>query len=107
MKKSTLAEFLKDLKGLEKDFYNLQKYFELDHEASCPCFSSKLLIDDKLFKVHGSCWRVSNEGQELRIYSELPQKTTILLANKIKKILDKQKWYNPYTIIYETKNTRL
>ncbi len=71
------------------------------YEGSCPCFWYDGKIDGKKISIHGRCWRVSENAQDLHISGELPKKDLKEIAEIIKSKLDAQEWYNPYTIIYD------
>jgi len=73
--------------------FGLQRLFDKEYDGSCPCFDGILKIDGKDFAVQGRCWRVSENKQDLHYYGDDE------IANKIKEALDKQEWYNPYTLI--------
>jgi len=95
-------EFITDIKKLIKDNdgYGLQKYFEQDNDGACPCFEGKKEIDGIKIRVWGRCWRVSEIGkQDLHIYSKAPKEFLEEIGKWVKKALDKQKWYSPYTLI--------
>ena len=95
MKKEIL---LKNLKQIETDGgFGLQAFFESDYEGNCPCFSGKFEVDDKECEVWGKCWRVSENAQDLHILAPSD------VAKAIKRCLDKQKWYNKYTLIKHSK----
>lgn len=84
------------------DLINLCDYpFELadDYDGSCPCADFKFVDDKGTVEAHSRCWRVSDNEQDLYVWGDHPQIKTI--AKALKKKLDKTKWYNPYTIIYE------
>lgn len=70
-----------------------------DYEGFCPC-ADFIFTDDKgTVNAHSRCWRASNNDQDLYVWGNHPQLKTI--AKALKKELDRTKWYNPYTIIYE------
>lgn len=69
-----------------------------DYEGSCPCGTVELKIDGYDFCFHSRCWRVSKNEQDLHIWGNHPDLKE--LAEAVKKNLDEQEWYNPYTIIY-------
>ena len=77
--------------------FGVQKLFEDDYEGSCPCFSGKFRVDDQDCEVWGRCWRVSDKGQDLHIFA--PKE----IGEAIKRCLDKQEWYQEYTIIKHNK----
>ena len=72
---------------------------EKDYDGHCPCSSVELEIDGFKFGYRSRCWRVSENSQDLIIWGNHPDK--VELAELVKKKLDEQEWYNPYTIIYE------
>ena len=86
------------MKKIIKNDRGLQVYFEPDWEGTCPCFEGKIKIDDKIIKVWGRCWRVSDNEQDLHIYGK-DIKFNEEIGKWIKKALDKQEWYSPYTLI--------
>ncbi len=97
-----LATFIKQLEEL--DCHSVQSFFEKDSDGGCPCFSGRKTIDGKKLHVWGRCWRVSENVQDLNIWSDLPTKDRNKIAHIIKKLLDEQEWYNPYTIIYHNED---
>jgi len=90
-------EFINKLKQVS--IYGVQKFFEPDNDGSCPCFQGKVKLDEGTLQVWGRCWRVSKNAQDLHVWGTLPKKDNKEIAEIIKKKLDKQKWYNPYTIM--------
>ena len=80
----------------------IQKFFEKDYEGSCPCFSGKRTEGGKSVNVRGRCWRVSEFAQDLYVWGDHPDLKKI--GRAIKKNLDDQEWYNPYTIIWKNPN---
>lgn len=97
----TKKEFITDIKNIIKDSdgYGLQKYFDIDNEGGCPCFKGRKKIDGNWIKVWGKCWRVSDNMQDLHIYGKADRLFLEEIGKWVKKALDKQKWYNPYTLI--------
>lgn len=86
-------EFIKKIKD------NSPQSLDGNYEGSCPCSWISVKIGRYKFDYTTRCWRISDNPQDLIISSKHPDK--IELAEAIKKELDKQEWYNPYTIIYE------
>ena len=84
-----------------EDGWGIQKFWEKDFEGACPCFSASKRVENTTVNVWGRCWRVSDNTQDLYVWGTLAKKDLIKIANALKKALDKQKWYNPYTIIYK------
>jgi len=95
-----LENFLKKMEKMKsEDFFGIQYYFEKGYDGHCPCFNGKFKIDGKKYAVWGRCWRVSDNVQDLNIFTKSrAKKKTMQIAEAIKKILDAQEWYNPYTI---------
>lgn len=79
--------------------WRVQSFFDLDDDGSCPCFEADIKIDGEKVKIWGRCWRVSKNAQDLIITTTLPTEKAQLIGEAIKKKLDKQEWYNPYTVI--------
>ena len=77
----------------ENGGWGIQQLFEKDYEGGCPCFGGKFIVDGKVNEVWGRCWRVSDNVQDLNFYGD------IKIGKAIKKCLDKQEWYNKYTLI--------
>ena len=88
--------FIKKLKEIED--YGMQKFWDDTYDGACPCFSGEKTIDGKKVKVWGRCWRVSDNRQDLIMYAE-DRKLLKVIAKEVKRALDAQKWYNPYTLI--------
>lgn len=95
MKKFTKEEFLMALK---KEHF-AQKIGDKDFDCGCPCGGGEVLIDGKKFGFSARCWRTSENAQDLYIWGGHPAEKE--LARAVKRNLDKQEWYNPYTIIYK------
>jgi hypothetical protein len=75
----------------------IQVFFEKDWVGSCPCFYGFKTLEGKKLYVRGLCWRVSKNAQDLYVWGEVDNLKDI--GEAIKKRLDRQKWYNPYTLI--------
>ena len=95
-----LKTFIEELKTI--DDWGVQKFFNPEDGGGCPCFNGTKIIDDEVLKVWGRCWRVSDNLQDLHIAGTLEEKDLQKIAKIIKRKLDRQKWYNPYTIIYDS-----
>lgn len=91
MKKEKLIETLKN------DSY--AQRLGKNYDGGCPCSLVKLKVDKYTFCFHSRCWRVSNNLQDLYVWGTHPDIKE--LAELVKENLDKQEWYNPYTIIYQ------
>ena len=83
---------------LEEEHYG-QVVFEEEFWGSCPCACGSIDVDGFPVSVWCRCWRVSENDQDLHIYTEHPKKNRI--AYLLKKNLDAQEWYNPYTVIWD------
>lgn len=97
-----MAETLKELIERVKAGHYPQGLFDKGEdnegwEGSCPCFSGKFEVDDYPAYIWGRCWRVSDNDQDLYLYTDHPRRRQ--LGNAIKKQLDAQEWYHPYTLI--------
>lgn len=93
MRKDT---FLKKLRETD----DMQRFWSSEYEGSCPCFWGEKIVDGETVGFHGRCWRVSDHSQDLYAWGT-DKKFTKEVAQIVKKALDEQKWYNPYTIIYK------
>lgn len=69
-----------------------------DFDGSCPCGGASIKLPAGTVNFHARCWRVSENAQDLYVWGNHPK--IEYWAEKIKENLDKQEWYNPYTIIY-------
>jgi hypothetical protein len=98
----TKQGFLKKMASLADDGgWGTQNFFDPNDDGGCPCFCGSIKIDGKMLYVNGKCWRVSDNDQDLYVWGEFTKKELREYAESIKKALDAQEWYNPYTIIYE------
>jgi len=95
-----IKELISDLKKECPDGWGVQKYFEPDNDGSCPCFEGKVKLKEGTLHVWGRCWRVSKNSQDLHIWGTLKKPELEKIGKVIKKLLDKQKWYSDYTLIY-------
>ena len=95
MKKENLLKKLKELEDAGGN--GVQEIFDKGNSGSCPCFDGRFIVDGKKCEVWGRCWRVSNNIQDLHILA--PKE----IREAIKRCLDAQEWYNPYTIIEHRK----
>jgi hypothetical protein len=103
----TKAEFLQEMRKLADDGgWGTQSFFEADFEGSCPCFFGGAEVDGKTLNVVGRCWRVSDNIQDLHVWGDFTKKDLQEMAKAVKRSLDKQKWYNKYTIIYKNLSRR-
>jgi hypothetical protein len=89
MKKSTFLKLIKE---------QYPQSLDNEYDGGCPCSKWKGIIDGKEFGFKTRCWRVSDNLQDLYIWGDHPEIQE--LAKALKKQLDNQEWYNPYTIIY-------
>jgi len=92
-----LETLLKKLQTM--NYWDMQKFWDKDWDDSCPCFEGTKIVDGKKVYVRGECWRVSHNPQDLHICGELDKDALLKIAKAVKKALDKQKWYKPYTIV--------
>ena len=89
---------LEKLKSIEEDGgYGVQELFDKKYEGACPCFSGSINVDGKPFDVWGRCWRTSENLQDLHYFGDKE------IAEAVKRCLDAQEWYNPYTLIKSEK----
>jgi len=70
-----------------------------DYDGGCLCGGGEVELPQGVVGFHARCWRVSENVQDLHIWGTHPDLKD--WAKKIKKALDDQEWYNPYTIIYD------
>jgi len=91
--------FVERLETFVDDEWGIQKFLDKRHNGSCPCFSCRHMIERKVLHVWGRCWRVSDNAQDLHVWGSLAKEDLIVIGKLIKKCLDKQKWYNKYTLI--------
>ena len=92
------------IKKIENEYY--PQKLDKDYDGNCPCSHFEGKIEGKKFGFHTRCWRVSNNAQDLYIWGELGKKDLYKIGKALKRQLDKQKWYNSYTIIYENLNNQ-
>ena len=82
---------------------------ELDKKwnGECPCFWCNPIINGHRIKIHGHCWRTTDNGKRggckclnngLHITGKLPKKDLMKLAKAFKKKLDRQQWYSIWEI---------
>lgn len=95
-----MSKILEEVNGIED--WGMQSYWDKDNDGGCPCFSGVKTENGKTIGVMGRCWRVSNNDQDLYVWGDHPKLKQI--AKSVKRALDAQEWYNPYTIIYEDPN---
>ena len=81
---------------LKEEHYG-QKIYDPDFEGTCPCADGDVIVDNYPVHFWSRCWRVSDNAQDLYVFTDHPKIKTI--AKAVKKNLDAQEWYNPYTII--------
>lgn len=93
------STFLSKLKALED--HEVFRFWDKDFEAACPCFMGSRLVDGKRVYVHGRCWRVSKNDQDLYVWGDLSKDELTQVAAETKRALDETKWYAPYTVIYK------
>ena len=76
-----------------------------DYSGSCPCFSVNLILEEGDIFLVGRCWRISTgpQGQQdLHVWGDdLSQAALTTIAVALKRKLDAQEWYGPYTISLE------
>ena len=70
-----------------------------DYDGACPCFSVTKTIEGKRVHILGRCWRVSENMQDLYVWGNLPERDLRRVGRELKKQLDKQEWYNKYTVM--------
>lgn len=92
-----MSKVLDSVKKLEG--HEVFIFWDKDFEGGCPCFGGKRTENGKTINVHGRCWRVSKNLQDLYVWGNHPQLE--LIAQETKRALDETEWYNPCTIIYE------
>lgn len=79
---------------------DIQSLFEKSWEGTCPCFWGSRLVSGHRLYIHGRCWRVSVVGnQDLHVWGIFAKNDLRRVGEALKRKLDAQKWYNPYTII--------
>jgi hypothetical protein len=91
MKKELLLKKLQTIENVGG--FGVQALLDKEADGGCPCFSAKMKVDGEPFEVWGRCWRVSENVQDLNYYGSKE------VAEAIKRCLDAQQWYNPYTLI--------
>lgn len=87
------------LAKLEEEHYAQRLGSKGGFDGGCPCATVKLKVDGHDFCFRSRCWRVSHNVQDLYVWGDHPKLKK--LAEAVKKNLDAQEWYNPYTIIYQ------
>ena len=97
-----LETLLSELEAIED--WGVQEYWDRCFDGSCPCFSGQKVVEGKKIGFTGRCWRVSKNDQDLYVWGEWDKKTLRKVAKEVKRALDNQKWYNPYSIIYKEEN---
>jgi len=95
-----IKELIADLKEKCPDGYGVQEYFEPENEGGCPCFEGKVKLKEGTLHVWGRCWRVSENQQDLHVWGTLKRPQLEKVGKVVKRLLDKQKWYSSYKLIY-------
>lgn len=96
MEASALIEKLKTIND-----FGMQEFWDKNFNGACPCFNGEKTVDGKTIGFWGRCWRVSDNGQDLHVWGTIDLKNKRLIAKEVKRALDAQEWYMPYTIIFD------
>lgn len=81
----------------EDSGYGVQGLFDTAFGGSCPCADGIFIVDGKKNRATSRCWRVSESNQDFHFYGDRE------IGKAIWHCLNKQRWYDRYTLIWETK----